>query len=68
MQIQELHEKLEEHKSQLKNIRIELDGEKIIMLEELKELEELKTKASQMRKHVEEKYARELLDKSVRAR
>ena len=37
----ELHEKLEEHKDQLRNIRIELDGEKIIMLEELKELESL---------------------------
>ena len=37
----ELHEKLEEHKDQLKNIRIELDGEKIIMLEEPEELESL---------------------------
>ncbi len=38
----ELHDQLEEHKEHLKNIRIELDGEKIIMIEELIELEELK--------------------------
>lgn len=38
----ELHDQLEEHKEQLKNIRIELDGERIIMLEELEDLEELK--------------------------
>ena len=38
----ELHDQLEGHKEHLKNIRIELDGEKIIMLEELKELKELK--------------------------
>ena len=38
----ELHDELEEHREHLKNIKIELDGEKIIMLEELEELKELK--------------------------
>jgi len=38
----ELHDQLEEHKEQLKNIKIELDGERIIMIEELEGLEELK--------------------------